>query len=66
MLKKNTPVLEERTPKGIPGGNALSPDAYTCDSSKAKKVLGLTFRSKEETFVELAEQLLKIERKEKK
>ena len=54
MLREDIPALEERTPKGNPGGNALSSDAYTCNSSKAKKVLGMTFRSKEATFVELA------------
>ncbi len=40
----------------------LSPTAYTCSSAKAEKVLGLKFRSKEDTFVELARQLLEIEK----
>jgi len=33
--------------------------------SGQKKVLGISFRSKKETFVDLAEQLLKIEESEK-
>jgi len=65
MLRKNIQELEERTPKGIPGGNALDPNAYDCSGAKAEKVLGITYRSKEQTFVELAKQLLEIEKKEK-
>ncbi|TAQ88809.1 hypothetical protein B7494_g2866 [Chlorociboria aeruginascens] len=64
ILRSSIPELEERTPKGTPGGNPLSPNAYTCSSSRAEKVLGLKFRSKEETFVDLAKQLLAIEKEE--
>jgi len=66
LLRENIPELESRTPKGVPGGNPLPPTAYTCSSEKAKSVLGLTFRSKKETFVELAKQLLEIEKGEGK
>lgn len=62
LLRKNIPELAERTPIGTPGGNPLPANAYDCSSEKAKKVLGLTFKSKEETFVELAKQLLEIEK----
>ncbi|CZR63142.1 probable dihydroflavonol-4-reductase [Phialocephala subalpina] len=65
LLRQHIPELAERTPIGVPGGNKLPENAYNCSSEKAKKVLGLTFRSKEETFVELAKQLLEIEKKEK-
>ena len=65
ILRKNIPELAERTPVGIPGGNKLDPNAYTCSSAKAEKELGIRFRSKEETFVELAKQLLEIEKGEK-
>jgi len=65
MLRKNIPELEERTPKGIPGGNPLDENIFTCSSAKAEEILGITFRSKEDTFVELAKQLLEIEIKEK-
>ena len=57
--------MEERTPIGIPGGNELDENAYTCSSELAEKVLGIKFTGKEETFVELARQLLEIEREEK-
>lgn len=65
MLRKKIPELEERTPVGVPGGNKLDPNVYNCSAALAEKVLGLTFRSKEETFVDLAKQLLEIEKKEK-
>lgn len=64
LLRSNIEELTERTPKGVPGGNQLDPNAYTCSSAKVKEVLGLTFRSKEETFVELAKQLLDLEKNE--
>ena len=46
----------------MPGGNPLPEGHYECSSERAKRVLGLTFRGKEETFVELGRQLLEIER----
>ena len=61
VIRKNIPELRERAPVGVPGGNKLDPNAYTCSSDRAKKILGLSFRSKEETFVDLAKQLLEIE-----
>jgi nucleoside-diphosphate-sugar epimerase len=64
MLRKNIPELEGRTPKGTPGVK-IDERLFTASSEKAGRVLGLTYRSKEETFVELAKQLLEIEAKEK-
>jgi len=66
MLRKNLPELMERTPIGKPGVSSLPATAYMCSSAKAQKVLGLVFKSKEETFVELAKQLLDIEKKGEK
>jgi nucleoside-diphosphate-sugar epimerase len=62
-LRKNVPELRTKTPKGVPGGNPLSKNAYYCSSEKAQKVLGLRFRSMEETFVDLARQLVELESK---
>jgi hypothetical protein len=62
MLRSHFPELESRTPKGVPGGNPLPEGHYECSSEKAKRVLGLTFRGKEETFVDLGRQLLEIEK----
>ncbi|KAF7893440.1 uncharacterized protein EAF02_000978 [Botrytis sinoallii] len=65
ILRKNISELEERTPKGVPGDKGLEDGSFACSSEKAEKVLGLKFRSKEETFVDLARQLLDIEKKQK-
>lgn len=65
FLREKFEVLKERTPVGVNGGNKLDPNAYICSNEQAKKVLGVSFRSKEETFVDLAKQLLEIEAKEK-
>ncbi|TVY80809.1 Ketoreductase [Lachnellula suecica] len=64
ILRKSMPELKSRTPKGTPGAK-VDPKLFTASSEKAKKVLGLTYKTKEETFVELAKQLLEIERNEK-
>ena len=64
MIRNRIPELSERTPKGVPDGNPLDPNAYECSSSKVEKILGLKFKTKEETFVELAKQLLELEKKE--
>ena len=65
IMRAHIPELTERTPVGVPGGNPLPENSYTCSSELAQKVLGLTFRSKEETFVDLGKQLLQIEKSRK-
>jgi hypothetical protein len=64
ILRKNIPELEKRTPKGTTG-TSIDPHLFTASSEKVVKILGLTYRSKEETIVDLAKQLLEIEKKEK-
>ncbi|CAG8955774.1 hypothetical protein HYFRA_00011643 [Hymenoscyphus fraxineus] len=64
LLRSNIPELETRTPRGNPGMRGLDENAYGASSGKAERVLGLRYRGKEETFVELARQLLGIEREE--
>jgi len=65
ILRNEIASLKDRTPEGEPGKKGLPADSYTCSSEKVKSELGLTFRSKEETFVDLAKQLLEIEAREK-
>jgi nucleoside-diphosphate-sugar epimerase len=65
LLRGNILELQKRTPKGVDGGNELNLGAYTCSSENAKRVLDISFRSKEDTFVDLARQLLEIEGSEK-
>lgn len=64
-LRGNIGELQERTPEGANHGNKLDTNAYTCSSKDAKKVLEITFRNKEDTFVELARKLLEIKGREK-
>jgi nucleoside-diphosphate-sugar epimerase len=61
ILRDEVVELEERTPEGLKDGNKLDVNAYDCSAEKAKRVLGITFRSKRETFGDLARQLLEIE-----
>ncbi|RAL67564.1 hypothetical protein DID88_008319 [Monilinia fructigena] len=65
ILRKNILELEERTPEGVPGEKGLEDGSFTCSSEKIQNILGLKFRSKENTFVDLARQLLDIEKMEK-
>jgi hypothetical protein len=62
MLRSEVPALAERTPVGKPGENTLPINAYSVDGGPARDLLGVSFRSKEETFVDLARQILDIER----
>lgn len=63
MLREAITELEDRTPEGVRGGNSLDENAYECSAQLAKETLGLGFRGKKETFVDLAKQLLVIEKK---
>ncbi|KAH8816955.1 hypothetical protein F5884DRAFT_240895 [Xylogone sp. PMI_703] len=65
LIREDVPELRTRTPVGTPGGNLLPETAFGCSSAKAERELGLRFRSKRETFVELARQLVGIEREGK-
>jgi nucleoside-diphosphate-sugar epimerase len=63
ILRSGIPELDEKTPEGVKGGNPLPGNAYFVDSTKAKEVLELKFKTMEETFVELGKQLLEIEKR---
>jgi nucleoside-diphosphate-sugar epimerase len=62
VLRAGIPELETRTPVGVPGEKGLSEDQYECSSAKAEEVLGLKFRSKEKTFVDLGRQVLEMDK----
>ncbi len=61
ILRQNIPELGSRTPEGTPGVSSLPENAYSADSGPAEEVLGIEFRSAEETFVDLGKRLLAIE-----
>jgi nucleoside-diphosphate-sugar epimerase len=62
ILRKNLPEAEERIPLGTPGTVSLPPNAFDADNGPAKKVLGIKFRSHDETFRDLGKQLLELEK----
>ncbi|CZR68678.1 related to dihydroflavonol-4-reductase [Phialocephala subalpina] len=65
LLRGNFEELGERTPIGTPGEISLPDGAYSVSNEKAKRLLGLTFRSDEECFVPLGKQFLEIEKADK-
>lgn len=56
--------MEDRTPIGKPGVSSLPEEGqrYDASSEKAKKVLGIQFRSVEDTLKDLGAQLLKLKK----
>jgi len=63
-LRATFPELKDRTPKGNPGVSSLPEKAsrYSVNSEKSRKVLGIEYRSVEDTFKDLGAQLLAIEK----
>jgi nucleoside-diphosphate-sugar epimerase len=55
------PLHNQRIPLGEPGKRIASTH-YSCDSSKVQMMLGVEFRSLEESIVPLAEQLYSMEK----
>ncbi|KAF2738789.1 3-beta hydroxysteroid dehydrogenase/isomerase family protein-like protein [Polyplosphaeria fusca] len=64
ILREKVPGAVERVPKGTPGANTLAADAFKGNNTRVKEVLGLQFRSMEETFSDLGRQLVEIEASE--
>lgn len=64
ILRDRFPEIRDKVPEGKPGCR-LEADVYRLDTSKAKRVLGLTFRSLEECVVDTAKSLLHIEKAER-
>ncbi|KAH8678382.1 hypothetical protein BX600DRAFT_545968 [Xylariales sp. PMI_506] len=64
ILRNNLPELESRTPKGPqPGVSSVPAGGFTISQDKLNEILPTSFRSREETFIDLAKQLLAIERR---
>ncbi|TVY43500.1 putative uncharacterized oxidoreductase [Lachnellula subtilissima] len=60
ILRSAITALAESTPIGNPGEDTFPTYGYSVDTDTARNLLGLAFRSKEETFLQLARQLLEI------
>ncbi|KAF2261737.1 3-beta hydroxysteroid dehydrogenase/isomerase family protein-like protein [Lojkania enalia] len=65
IMREEVPGAAERVPKGTPGVDTLPVGAISIDTTKAKTILGLEYRSVKETFTDLGKQLLAIEKGEK-
>ena len=61
IIRENFPEVRDRVPVGKPG-SGLGQEVYKVDNSKAKKELGMTFRSLEETIIDTAKSLLELEK----
>ena len=60
ILRAVVPGANERVPKGTPGKSTFPADQWSADNSKVQRVLGLKFRSAEETFGDSGRQLLEL------
>ncbi|KAI9791029.1 MAG: methylglyoxal reductase (NADPH-dependent) gre2 [Piccolia ochrophora] len=64
VLRKNFPELDSRTPVGKPGRSSLPDGAFDLDTTRSKQILGLEYEDPEKTVVDLARELLEIEKQE--
>lgn len=62
IFRSKVPGAEERVPKGSPGKYNLPADHYRADASKAERILGVKWRSAEETFGDVGRQMLEFEK----
>ncbi|KAJ5811735.1 flavonol reductase [Penicillium riverlandense] len=61
ILRKKVPEVRNRLPTGNPGSGFGKVELYIPDSSKAVTILGIQFRDLEETVVDSARSLLRLE-----
>ncbi|KAL4789417.1 putative NAD dependent epimerase/dehydratase [Aspergillus venezuelensis] len=60
-LRSNITEIKDRMPAGNHGSGAVPEDVYTVDTLKSRDILGLTYRSLEETIVDTAKVFLELE-----
>ena len=61
IIRKDVPEARDRTPEGKPGSGLGGVQVYKVDNGKSKKVLGIQYRSMEETVADAAKSLVEIE-----
>ncbi|KAJ5610867.1 flavonol reductase [Penicillium lagena] len=61
ILREKVPEVRNRVPTGNPGSGFGKVELYTPDSSKAETILGIQFRDLEETVVDSARSLMRLE-----
>ncbi|PYH77464.1 NAD(P)-binding protein [Aspergillus uvarum CBS 121591] len=64
-LRAGIPEIRDRVPVGRPGTGEVPSDVYTVDTSKSRRILGLEYHSLEETIVDAARSLLRLEKAER-
>ncbi|KAF2095733.1 NAD(P)-binding protein [Rhizodiscina lignyota] len=60
IIRKNFPELKDKTPEGDAG--APFPNVYHLDNSKSIEELGMTYRTMEESVVDMVKSLLALEK----
>ncbi|KAI1458103.1 flavonol reductase [Annulohypoxylon moriforme] len=65
VLRSHLPELKRRTPLGRPGISSLPQGAYSINNTKVRGILGVEFRSLEETVLDAARSMLHVEQNEK-
>ncbi|KAK2002585.1 NAD dependent epimerase/dehydratase [Colletotrichum falcatum] len=66
VVRERLPDLEDRVPRGDPAATALPEGIYGADTSLAGKLLGLEYRRLEDTFGDLAVQIVELEKRAEK
>ncbi|KAI0888180.1 flavonol reductase [Annulohypoxylon maeteangense] len=64
ILRSHFPELRKRTPLGRPSISSLPQGAYSVDNTKVREILGIEFRSLEETVLDTARYMLHVEQDE--
>jgi len=64
LLRDQIPELKSRVPVGNSGKPSVG-EHYEVDCSRARKVLGIEFRSFDETFLDMAHAFMEMENAEK-
>ncbi|KGO41694.1 NAD-dependent epimerase/dehydratase [Penicillium expansum] len=62
-LREKIPEIRDRVPIGKPGTGVVPSTVYTVDTSKSQKILGIKYHALEDTVVDAARSLLKLEGK---
>lgn len=60
IMRAEIPGADEIVPKGELGKQTLPEGQYKADNTKAKKLLGIKYRTNKDTFADLGRQLLEL------
>lgn len=64
LFRQSLPQIQDLVPVGNPG--SAGPECYVLDTTRARVVLGIKFRTFEETFLDMAMAFLEMENAESK